>query len=161
MSERAQDSYSGGCQCGAVRFAVERFGRASICHCRMCQKAFGSIGGLLVTVHGLMWTRGAPKIFQSSNLAQRGFCGDCGTPLTFAYEGGIDVAMCVLDDPGVVPPTVQLAGESRIPWADSLPDLPGRPVSEAAVAVRRYAAVVSYQHPDHDTGHWPPKAETP
>ncbi len=37
MSEMA----SGGCQCGAVRFRGSRFGRSSICHCRMCQKAFG------------------------------------------------------------------------------------------------------------------------
>ncbi len=33
---------TGGCQCGAVRFSVGRLGRASVCHCRMCQKAFGS-----------------------------------------------------------------------------------------------------------------------
>jgi hypothetical protein len=36
-------SRSGGCQCGAVRFRVDgELGRASICHCRMCQKAFGA-----------------------------------------------------------------------------------------------------------------------
>jgi hypothetical protein len=33
---------TGGCQCGAVRYRIEGdLGRASICHCRMCQKAFG------------------------------------------------------------------------------------------------------------------------
>ena len=32
--------HTGGCQCGAVRFRIEgALGRASICHCRMCQKA--------------------------------------------------------------------------------------------------------------------------
>ncbi|HET7714155.1 MAG TPA: GFA family protein, partial [Bauldia sp.] len=31
--------FTGGCQCGAVRFRVAALGRASICHCRMCQKA--------------------------------------------------------------------------------------------------------------------------
>ncbi|MEQ8373768.1 MAG: GFA family protein, partial [Roseibium aggregatum] len=32
--------HTGGCQCGALRFKVEGpLGEASICHCRMCQKA--------------------------------------------------------------------------------------------------------------------------
>ena len=58
---------TGGCQCGAVRFRIARLGRASICHCRMCQKAFGSFFGPLVTAKGLEWTRGAPARFESSN----------------------------------------------------------------------------------------------
>ena len=34
---------TGGCQCGAVRYALlEEPTGAHICHCRMCQKAFGS-----------------------------------------------------------------------------------------------------------------------
>ncbi len=33
---------TGGCQCGAVRFRAAHLGRASLCHCRMCQKAFGN-----------------------------------------------------------------------------------------------------------------------
>ena len=34
---------TGGCQCGAVRYALhEQPGDPHICHCRMCQKAFGS-----------------------------------------------------------------------------------------------------------------------
>ncbi len=42
---------TGGCQCGAVRYAISgELGRASICHCRMCQKAFGSFFGPLVGV---------------------------------------------------------------------------------------------------------------
>ena len=34
---------TGGCQCGAVRYALlEQPDNPHICHCRMCQKAFGS-----------------------------------------------------------------------------------------------------------------------
>ena len=45
--------YSGGCQCGAVRFRVEgALGDASICHCRMCQKASGNFYQPLVSVRG-------------------------------------------------------------------------------------------------------------
>ena len=53
---------TGGCQCGAVRFRCEELGRASICHCRMCQKAFGGHYGPLVTAKGLVWTRGAEAL---------------------------------------------------------------------------------------------------
>ena len=72
---------TGGCQCGAVRFSARRLGRASICHCRMCQKAFGSFFGPLVTAFGVSWTRGEPGWFQSSNKVRRGFCAQRGTPL--------------------------------------------------------------------------------
>ena len=69
---------TGGCQCGAVRYRCEALGRASICHCRMCQKAFGAFYGPLVTSIGLQWTRGEPSHFKSSNKVRRGFCAACG-----------------------------------------------------------------------------------
>jgi hypothetical protein len=40
-----------------------------------------------VPAAGLTWTRGQRKTFQSSELIARGFCGDCGTPLTFEAAG--------------------------------------------------------------------------
>ncbi len=60
--EQDNSRFTGGCQCGAVRFRAERLGRASICHCRMCQKAFGGFFGPLVTAYGVEWTRGARNI---------------------------------------------------------------------------------------------------
>jgi hypothetical protein len=150
-----QEHFMGGCQCGAVRFAVSQLGRASLCHCRMCQKAFAGIGGLLVTARDLRWTRGEPRRFQSSNKVQRGFCGDCGTPLTFETKRSVDVAICAFDNPAAIQPTIQLPSEFRLPWADTLADLPLLPESERQAAAAHYAGIVSYQHPDHDTAAWP------
>jgi len=61
--------HTGGCQCGAVRFRVDGdLHDSSICHCRMCQKAFGAYYAPLVSTRGanLSWTRGRPKTFRSS-----------------------------------------------------------------------------------------------
>jgi hypothetical protein len=145
---------TGGCQCGEVRFAVEEdgLGRASICHCRMCQKAFGAFFGPLVSAPGLRWTRGAPRRFQSSNRARRGFCPDCGTPLTFEPDDGpVEVAIGAFDQPAAIRPVIQHDLAARLPWLGDLADLPLRTPAEAASVEAYYASIVSRQHPDHDT----------
>ena len=83
--------FTGHCLCGAIRFRVEGVLKdSSICHCRMCQKAFGAYYAPLVSTRGadLTWTRGRPKTFRSSNFVLRGFCENCGTPLTYRHPGG-------------------------------------------------------------------------
>ena len=145
---------TGGCQCGAVRFAVEQseLGRASICHCRMCQKAFGAFFGPLASAPGLRWTRGAPRHFQSSNRARRGFCADCGTPLTFEPDDGpVEVAIGAFDRPETIRPVIQHDVAARVPWLAELNDLPVRTLAEAARVETYYASIVSRQHPDHET----------
>lgn len=145
---------TGGCQCGAIRFAFDRdrLGRASICHCRMCQKAFANAFAPLVTVRGgLTWTRGQPKYFRSSNKVQRGFCAECGTPLTYEPDGlHPEIAIAALDGPSDVPPVIQVGIESRIPWTNGLPALPTRSDAEQAKVAPFYQGIVSHQHPDHD-----------
>jgi hypothetical protein len=148
--------FTGGCQCGAVRFACEGLGRASLCHCRMCQKAFGSYFAPLASAEGLTWTRGAPKHFQSSNVVRRGFCSDCGTPLTYEYPGGVELALGAFDDPAALPPVIQMGLESRMPFFADLAGLPTRTPAEQEKVAGFYASVVSHQHPDHDTDAWPP-----
>jgi hypothetical protein len=150
--------HSGGCQCGAVRFRASRFGRSSICHCRMCQKAFGSFFGALVTAHDLEWTRGAPKHFQSSNNAKRGFCADCGTPLTYDYGGPVEIAVGALDEPSVAPPTLQVNPADKQPFFDGLCALPTRLGDAEPKAEAFKAAIVNFQHPDRDTAEWPPRS---
>jgi hypothetical protein len=113
---------TGGCQCGAVRYAmhVSVVEKPHVCHCRMCQRA---TGGLFAALAGcpkdrLEWTRGEPALFASSSLATRGFCRDCGTPLTFAYnqkQARIYVTIGSLDDPARTPIERQYGAESKLP----------------------------------------------
>ena len=155
-------TWTGGCQCGAIRFRIDGELRgASICHCRMCQKAMGGFFGPFVGPKdgaGLTWTRGERKRFQSSNMVARGFCGDCGTPLTFEYgEDRISIAMGAYDRVGDIRPEEQLASGSEVPYFADLATLPVHREDEAAAAAY-LASIVSYQHPDHDTETWPPEA---
>lgn len=149
---------TGGCQCGAVRFRLSGLGRASICHCRMCQKAFGSFFGPLVGARGLEWTRGEPARFQSSNAVRRGFCQKCGTPLTYEYDGGVEIAIGALDEPARAAPVIQVNPADMLPFFDRLHTLPFRKQGESPAFDAFMASIVGHQHPDHDTEQWPPEA---
>jgi hypothetical protein len=149
---------SGGCQCGAVRFRAGNFGRSSICHCRMCQKAFSGFFAALVTANDFTLTRGTLRHFQSSNKVKRGFCENCGTPLTFEPEGfAVEVSVAALDDPDTAPPTIQVNPTDKLPFFDSLCALPTRPDSAEPKQQAFKASLINYQHPDHDTESWPPR----
>jgi hypothetical protein len=126
----------------------------------MCQKAFGGFFGALVTAHDLEWTRGSPRRFASSNKAQRGFCAQCGTPLTFEPGGPIEIAVGAFDDPSVVPPTIQVNPTDKVLFFDEVCALPTRRDGAEPDAEAFKAAVVSFQHPDHDTDQWPPRGQS-
>lgn len=144
-------SITGGCQCGAVRFRGEALGEASLCHCRMCQKATGGAFGPYVALDGLVWTRGERKRFQSSNKVWRGFCAACGTPLTWEHVGGLlSVTIGALDDPAPVRPVEQLGSPSKLAWVDTIAALPTHEPTEPRAAAH-LASIESRQHPDHDT----------
>jgi len=115
----------------------------------MCQKAFGNAFAPLVTAPGLRWLRGEPKRFRSSNKVSRGFCAECGTPLTYEPDGfHTEIAIATLDHPAEVAPVIQVGLESRLPWCDALADLPTRSPAEAAKVAAFFGDIVSHQHPD-------------
>jgi hypothetical protein len=151
MSE-TRPAMTGGCQCGAVRYALFEVPESTVCHCRMCQKAVGGPFAALakVPLAKFAWTRGTPGKFQSSSAAERHFCAACGTPLTFHYLDGdaIEVTTGSLDQPADVPATRNFGVETRLPWIDRL--MPGR-LPEVTTMDHATRVVVSLQHPDHDT----------
>jgi hypothetical protein len=144
-------SISGGCQCGAVRFAAEHLGASSICHCRMCQKATGGFFGPYVDAEGFAWTHGPPSHFRSSEAVQRGFCAACGTPLTFESKGNVGVAIGALDDPSLAPPTTQLVWPEKLAFVDHLGELPAWNTDDGKSPADAFSGIASRQHPDHET----------
>ena len=160
MSLDNRPYYTGGCQCGAVRFRVEgALDSPSICHCRMCQKASGNFYAALAAVprDGLQWTRGEPRRFQSSSHVRRGFCGECGTPLTFEAPDGVALAIGAFDHPEEVAPVIQWGIEAKLPYVDALSRLPGKTTQGDIQSAPYLAELESFQHPDHDTESWPMK----
>lgn len=132
----------------------------------MCQKAVGGPFAVLADVPGdaVVWTRGAPARFRSSDVAERLFCAACGTPLAYAdlQDGGLELTVGSLDDPGQAAPVDASGTESYVAWVDQIHGLRRR-TTEATVAAAGRRSPVSYQHPDHDTpADWaPPKGGSP
>jgi hypothetical protein len=127
--ERLVTPMTGGCQCGAVRYALAMKPVGThFCHCRMCQRAVGNVFATLAPVHKdqIRWTTGAPALFRSSSAATRGFCAKCGTPLSFAYDKSkwICVTVGSLDDPSQARPGVHYGIESQVHWLHLHEELP-------------------------------------
>ncbi len=155
MAIDAAAGLTGGCQCGAVRYrlSAEPTG-VTICHCRMCQKASGgpimAFGG--VRLSEFFVSSGAIATFSSSDIAERGFCARCGTPLTYREAGSdrVSVTLGSLDEPGAVAPVTQLGVESKVSWlvpSLSLPEIR----TDQWLAKKKIAAIHNRQHPDHET----------
>ncbi len=128
----AGKTYSGGCMCGAVRYAAsgEPFS-VTHCHCHSCRK---HNGGPVVTLAGfksgqVSFSGTERKIYESSPGVGRAFCGNCGTPLTWEGDGGelgpiIEFHISTFDDPDVLVPSGHSFDPERIPWFDIADNLP-------------------------------------
>jgi len=86
---------TGGCQCGAVRYASAGEPVALyICHCRECQKQSASAFGMSLQVPsaGVRLTQGAPHRWTRPAASGRRvtcvFCPECGSRLWHEPEAG-------------------------------------------------------------------------
>ncbi|MEE8527959.1 MAG: GFA family protein [Gammaproteobacteria bacterium] len=84
-------SVSGSCLCGAVRFELELPAKwCAHCHCTMCQRAHGAAFvtwvGVDEAVLRLDDNSDCLSWFSSSDNAERGFCGRCGSTLFFKSQ---------------------------------------------------------------------------
>jgi hypothetical protein len=95
---------TGGCLCGAVRYAVRGPLRGVVlCHCAMCRRTHGHVAAYTAaqrSVFSLLESRGL-RWYASSPIARRGFCGECGASLFWERVGRdtISIAAGALDGP--------------------------------------------------------------
>lgn len=133
------EKLNGGCYCGAVRFQINGPPvTSSHCHCRSCQLAAGSAFATWAKVAGSDFkvTKGAIKTIEKTPGITRGFCGECGTTLTYAARDSVDgqdwtadawFSATALDDPSRVSPKNHVFVSQRQPWItfnDGLPEFP-------------------------------------
>ena len=111
------EQMSGGCACGRIRYSASVApDEAYLCHCRMCQRATGSVSIAFVNARldGLEWDH-EPDWYDSSPIARRPYCRECGTSLGFAFKEGsdkMDLTVASFDDPSSFRPRHHFGAES-------------------------------------------------
>lgn len=144
-----QPTATGGCLCGKIRYQVEDKALGSmLCHCRMCQRYSGApmLEGTTFPASAFKVTCGEIKFYQSSEIAERGFCGDCGSPILYRGRIGywtdwVVVTTGSFDEPQKFPPTYHLGVESQLPWVRLVDDLPRTTCRDSPSLVDAYRAV--------------------
>jgi hypothetical protein len=134
--------FEGGCLCGAVRYrATSAPVRGVICHCLMCRKHSGAPA--LAFVHfvatDFTWLGDTPTRYRSSEFAQRGFCGKCGSTLSMHEEvlaERVQIAVGSLDEPQRVRIDDHVWTKDRIPWFDVADNLPRFATNSSAVKTK-------------------------
>ncbi len=131
------DIATGGCCCGAIRYRIDgSLLDVAHCHCSTCRRASGAplVTWVTVPADAFTLTAGTPTTFAASAHAVRGFCGACGTALTWrghASPEQVDVTVGSLDAPEAVLPTAHIWTSHRIPWLRVDDELPRRPEAES------------------------------
>lgn len=142
----------GGCQCGAIRYAVsgETIWSAGCC-CRDCAKATGTPYVVWVGFppERVRFLAGSPRIFSSSEGVLRGYCESCGTSMTYgrdpafeAVEPTLYVAAATLDDPEAFPPTEVVWYSHRPEWFALSGEIPLHETISPDNAARAYTQVL-------------------
>lgn len=124
------DVTKGQCLCGELQFELR--GRrlwVAHCHCDSCRRSTGSAVATFVGYNKeqLTYTHGARMFYQSSPGVQRGFCADCGTPMTYESDRcpeEVHLYISTIDNPGAFVPQVHVFFAERIPWMEVADDLP-------------------------------------
>lgn len=125
------------CLCGGVRIRARlQPHTASHCHCSMCRKQHGAAFGSYANVarEELLFDQGEELLvtYRSSDIAERVFCGRCGSTLLYVSLDHAELpalALGVLDDAPETLPEAHIFYADRPAWSgpydDGLPKYDG------------------------------------
>lgn len=120
----------GHCQCGGVRFRTSGPVRSSgHCHCESCRRAASSPVTTFFTVprDSARLEGDSLHFYASSPGVRRGFCSNCGSPMSFETErrpDDIDFYVASLDDGLSVVIREHWHWDERVDWLNIVDDLP-------------------------------------
>ena len=130
------ENIEGGCYCGTIRYRIASPPVWSgHCHCRSCQMALGGafVTWAKVAIEDFAVIKGEIRKIKKTPGISRGFCGDCGTTLTYAAESEVEgqdwsahawFAAATLDDPSIAEPKAHIFVSHQQPWIELADDLP-------------------------------------
>lgn len=121
----------GGCVCGAVQFEAHGTPTKTIyCHCTACRRQTGAPAVVFVVFDRdkVQFTKGVRRVYESGPGSMRGFCEQCGTPLTWEgfYAGTqiVEFYIGALENPEDFPPILHASVKERLSWFDVQDGLP-------------------------------------
>jgi hypothetical protein len=122
----------GGCQCGALRYEIDRAPlMIYACHCTNCQRIAGSGFSLPATIveDSLRFTRGTPSEINWKSDAGNDryglYCGDCGCRIAHGQRPSnsiLSLRAGTFDDATWVEPAGHIWTRSALAWFDFKPD---------------------------------------
>ena len=123
---------TGGCLCGAVRFEIHGPLRDVVnCHCGQCRRSHGHYAAYSAAARGdvVVTEGGGIKWYQSSAIARRGFCTQCGSSLFWepADDDHTAVAAGSLDPPTGLKTVGNIFTDDAGDYYDIADDIENRP----------------------------------
>lgn len=124
MAERG-----GGCLCGAVRYTLSGPPKwTALCHCESCRRAASApvVAWMGFEPSQVTW-EGERAFYRSSDIAKRGFCAECGSPMSFEstrWPGEVHLYAASLDDPSEYTPQLHCHHDEHLAWLPIKDDLP-------------------------------------
>ena len=121
---------TGHCLCGAVQFSYDAEPKWTLnCHCESCRRAISAPMATWLSIPraALRFIAALPEYYASSSGVRRGFCGKCGSPLTYENEqipDEVHIFAGALADCAAVQPQAHVFVAEQLPWFDTADKLP-------------------------------------
>ncbi len=135
MTDSNDQTFEGGCACGAVRYRMmDKPMFVHCCHCRWCQRETGASFALnaMIETDRVILLQGAPEAVNTPTNSGKGQkivrCPNCRVALWSHYAGAGDamsfVRVGTLDEPDRLPPDIHIFTSSKQPWIVLPPGIP-------------------------------------